>query len=119
MSVFSARRRRILSLWLPRLPIDRIHRLQDTRRAEGRALPCIVVGREKNARVIVMPDEAAARMGLHIGQPLANARAICPELTVYDADPAADARTLENIADWCDRFTPLVGLDPPHGLFLD
>ncbi|MCL2717114.1 MAG: DNA polymerase Y family protein, partial [Alphaproteobacteria bacterium] len=28
-------------------------------------------------------------------------------------------RTLENIADWCDRFTPLVGLDPPHGLFLD
>ena len=23
------------------------------------------------------------------------------------------------IADWCDRYTPLVGLDPPDGLFLD
>ena len=27
--------------------------------------------------------------------------------------------TLNAIADWCDRFTPLVALDPPHGLFLD
>ena len=24
-----------------------------------------------------------------------------------------------DIADWCDRFTPLVAFDPPHGLFLD
>jgi protein ImuB len=40
-------------------------------------------------------------------------------LTVYDADEAADARTLNDIAEWCDRFTPLVALDPPHGLFLD
>jgi protein ImuB len=26
---------------------------------------------------------------------------------------------LNAIADWCDRFTPLVALDAPHGLFLD
>jgi protein ImuB len=51
--------------------------------------------------------------------PLANARAICPRVQVYDADAAADARTLNDIAEWCDRFTPLVALDPPHGLFLD
>ena len=38
---------------------------------------------------------------------------------MFDADEAADARTLNGIADWCDRFTPLVALDPPHGLFLD
>jgi protein ImuB len=38
---------------------------------------------------------------------------------VYDADPVADAKTLGDIADWCDRFTPLVALDAPHGLFLD
>ena len=31
--------------------------------------------------------------------------------------PTLDA--LNAIADWCDRFTPLVALDPPHGLFLD
>ena len=64
-------------------------------------------------------DDAAARLGLSVGLPLANARAICPQLTVFDADEAADAKTLNDIADWCDRFTPLVALDPPHGLFLD
>src|SRR6202012_6276513 len=64
-------------------------------------------------------DDAAARLGLSIGLPLANARAICPDIKVFDADPGADLRTLNDIADWCDRFTPLVALDPPHGLFLD
>ena len=69
--------------------------------------------------MIYAVDDAAARLGLDIGRPLANARAICPELTVFDADEVADRKTLEDIADWCDRFTPLVALDPPHGLFLD
>jgi protein ImuB len=40
-------------------------------------------------------------------------------LTVLAADEKADAALLENIADWCDRFTPLVSLDPPCGLYLD
>ena len=122
MSAFSANRRRILSLWLPRLPIDRIKRLLLARGGEPGEVsdePSIVVAKENNAFVITMLDEAASRLGLHIGQPLANARAICPRLKVYDADIAADARTLNDIADWCDRFTPLVALDPPHGLFLD
>ena len=38
---------------------------------------------------------------------------------MFDADEAADAHALNDIADWCDRFTPLVALDAPHGLFLD
>ena len=38
---------------------------------------------------------------------------------MVDADPHADRRLLEAIADWCDRYTPLVGLDPPDGLVLD
>jgi protein ImuB len=54
-----------------------------------------------------------------MGLPLANARAICPDLVVHEADIAADAKTLDDIADWCDRFTPLVALDSPHGLLLD
>lgn len=64
-------------------------------------------------------NKAASRLGLETGQPLANARVICPGLDVYDADDAADIRLLDQIADWCDRFTPLVALDRPHGLFLD
>jgi len=118
MSAFSRNRRRILSLWLPRLPIDRIKRQLWCGNAAP-ANPCIVVAKQNNALQISALDDAAAHLGLDVGLPLANARAICPQLQVFDADEAADARALNAIAAWCDRFTPLVALDSPHGLFLD
>jgi protein ImuB len=124
MIAFSHSKRRILSLWLPRLPIDRIKRklaCSGVSQAEKTAdsAPSIVVIKESNALKIHALDDAAAKLGLDIGLPLANARAICPDLRVFDADEAADAEMLDNIADWCDRFTPLVALDSPHGLYLD
>jgi len=120
MSAFSRNRRRILSLWLPRLPIDRIKRqLWPGNVVPVNDDPGIVVAKQNNALQIVALDAAAAELGLEIGLPLANARAICPQLRVFDADAAADAQALNAIADWCDRFTPLVALDLPHGLFLD
>ncbi|WP_315706172.1 MULTISPECIES: DNA polymerase Y family protein [unclassified Bradyrhizobium] len=120
MTSVSANRRRILSLWLPRLPIDRIKRkLASTSATPDDGKPNVVVIKDGNALLIHSLDEAAARWGLTHGLPLANARAICPDLLVHEADTAADTKTLEDIADWCDRFTPLVALDPPHGLALD
>src|ERR1700676_910226 len=121
MSAFSVNRRRILSLWLPRLPIDRIKR----RLCQGNAAPAdtnqpsIVVAKQNNALQIYALDDAAAALNLEVGLPLANARAICPQLQVFDADEAADALALNAIAAWCDRFTPLVALGSPHGLLLD
>jgi protein ImuB len=50
---------------------------------------------------------------------LADARARIPELTVAQADTFADDRLLKRLAVLCDRFTPLVALDAPHGLVLD
>ena len=125
-------RRRILSLWLPRLPTDRIRRellrfggldeacdsQSSSAKTKGK-LPHIVVAKQNNALVITALDDVAARLGLAVGLPLANARAICPDIDVFDADEIADEQTLNGIADWCDRFTPLVALDPPHGLLLD
>lgn len=64
-------------------------------------------------------NDAAASTGLVNGMPLATARAMLPALEVIDADPVADAKMLNAIADWCDRFTPLVALDGADGLFLD
>jgi protein ImuB len=125
MSAFSGTRRRILSLWLPRLPTDRIKRqlardnAAPAKNHDTCQDPSIVVVKQNNALQILALDDAAARLGLEIGLSLANARAICPQLKVYDADEVADAKALSAIADWCDRFTPLVALDPPHGLFLD
>src|ERR1700709_2111654 len=79
MSAFSVKRR-ILSLWLPRLPTDRIRRerirsdaLADTKAFPGKMgagsleespskkdLPCIVVVRQNNALQIAALDDAAA-----------------------------------------------------------
>lgn len=42
-----------------------------------------------------------------------------PELKVMAANDGADQKLLERIADWCDRFTPFVALDPPRALLLD
>lgn len=50
---------------------------------------------------------------------LADARAIQPKLEAVEAAPDEDARALDNIAAWCERFTPIVVLDPPEGLFLE
>ncbi len=123
MSAFSVKRRRILSLWLPRLPTDRIKRQLSRNGAPANDLvsnlPCIVVAKQNNALQISALDDAAARLGLEVGLPLANARAVCPDIQVFDADQPADTQALNAIADWCDRFTPLVALDSPHGLFLD
>jgi protein ImuB len=107
--------RRILALWLPRLPTDRLIR----KRGAPFDAP-LVIGRKANNTLYVHAlDAAAETLGLHKDQPLANARAMVERLAIVPADEKADAALLEGIADWCDRFTPLVSLDAPDGLFLD
>ncbi|WP_034469065.1 DNA polymerase Y family protein [Afipia sp. P52-10] len=122
MSTFSANGRRILSLWLPRLPTDRFRRQQARNGAAAHDIasaPLVVAAKVDNAWQVTALNDAAASQGLVPGMPLATARAMLPALAVIDADPAADAEALGAIADWCDRFTPLVALDGCDGLFLD
>jgi protein ImuB len=68
-------------------------------------------------------NDAAQRLGLRLGMPLADARAMYPALAhpglVAAGDEAGDRRLLDAVADWCDRYTPLIGLDAPDGLMLD
>ena len=79
-----------------------------------------MISQKANNALHVYALEARAQvLGLHKGQPLANARAMIQPLCIVPADEKADAALLDGIADWCDRFTPLVSLDAPDGLFLD
>jgi protein ImuB len=102
-------------VWLRRLSTDRIERCLPEP-ADG---PRVVVASIESAQRIVAVNDAAARLGLSASLALADARARYPSLPVVEADALADRRLLEAIADWCDRYTPLVGLDAPDGLFLD
>ncbi|MGK4422416.1 hypothetical protein ACSLVQ_29620, partial [Klebsiella pneumoniae] len=79
----------------------------------------VLVEKDHGALRLADCDSQAVALGLTRGLTLADARARIPELTVVEADPAADRRLVEWLAALCDRFTPLVALDPPHGLVLD
>ncbi len=134
-------KRRYLSLWLPRLPTDRLAKLQ--RQMEQRptsptssALPkppsvsggldnaFVCVEAVRGAQRLSAVNAAAARLRLKPGMTLSDARAMYPTLTVMPADTSADLWQLETIAEACERYTPLVALDAstnltPNGLFLD
>jgi protein ImuB len=119
----SRRDQRILALVFPHLPTDRIARRRwglswrSTGRPEHPPVAC--VAKHKSAMRLTALDEVAESIGFKRGQGVAEARAMSPDLDVIAADEAADLRFLEAIADWCDRYTPLVALDQPDGLFLD
>ncbi|MDX0698729.1 DNA polymerase Y family protein [Sinorhizobium medicae] len=114
---------RILSIHFPHLPADRIARIRWgaswLSRVRPDHPPVVFAAKLDNAMRLVALDTVAERVGLKRGQGAAEARAMCPSLDVIAFDPAADQAFLEALADWCDRYTPLVALDGKDGLFLD
>src|SRR3954468_11793179 len=117
MTNASSSRRRYLSVWLRRLATDRLTRIRSSAPAEN--APLVIAAEVKSALRLSAINDAAARLGLKAGMALADARAMYPAIAVAEADPEADRNLLEAVADWCDRYTPLVGLDPPDGLLFD
>jgi len=103
-----------MSLWLERLSTDRIAR--QWREAPS---PLAVFGKRGNRDLLVAVDAVAERVGLTTGLALAQARAMHPTLTAMPEDQAADARLLDAMADWCQRYTPLLATNPPDGILLD
>ena len=70
--------------------------------------------------MLLAMDAAAQRAGLHVGMPATKAQALVPGLIVRDADPAADAGALDQLALWAlQRYAPIVAADPPDGLVID
>ncbi|MGA9794930.1 MAG: DNA polymerase Y family protein [Rhizomicrobium sp.] len=117
-----AANRRIVSLWFPRLATDRLQRRWNkaaSSEPEKEAPPLVTVTKVKSALVISGLDRKASGVGLEVGQPLANARAMLPEVKAMAANESGDHALLNRIADWSERFTPFVALDPPRALLLD
>ena len=98
-----------------RFATDRIAR----QRSSPDPRPLVVTGRRGNVERLTAVDAAAAELGLGPGLALAEARARYPDLAVVAEHPGDDRRLLDDIADWCQRYTPLLAADPPDGLLLD
>ncbi|GAC1339552.1 MAG: DNA polymerase Y family protein [Acetobacteraceae bacterium] len=138
--------RRVISVWLPEWPTDRLRRMgqgaplnavvQQTaplnavaqqsaplNAALGEGAPlnaALVTARhDGRRRVIAAVDRAAAGLGLRPGMAVAQAVAVVPGLAIMEADPAADAASLERLARWCQRLTPLAATEGTDGLWLD
>lgn len=107
---------RWLAIYLPRLKTDRLIRAG---RGPSDDRPLAVYAKENGAFQLKGVDARASKLGLNLAMSLADARAMQPKLEAVEADPEEDARALDNIAAWCERFTPIVVIDPPEGLFLD
>jgi protein ImuB len=104
---------------LPNLSTDRIAR-RSASPADLRA-----TFRSENGRLVIAAvNQEAASAGLNPGLPLADARALEPGLQTQPEDAAADRRQLEDLADWCGRYTPWVAAEPEiadgaAGIWLD
>lgn len=109
-------KRRILALWLPRLPTDARERLMPP---ELRARPFVLLRTERQRRVVVAVNRAAAMLGIAPGHTLSDARALEPTLEVAEATPEADSDLLGRIADWARRYSPWTAADEPDGVVID
>jgi protein ImuB len=107
--------KRIVSLWLPNWPTDRLNR----RRPTPVETPVVTIEETGGRAMVVAVDAVAAVGGVLPGLSLADARALLPDLTAFTADPAGDAAALGRLADWCSRYTPLVAVEGRDGLWLD
>ncbi len=122
-SLFTTEGKRILAIWFPYLGTERIWRQRLGRSWRSRrprnAPPLIISRHENNTQRICALDERAEVLRLKRGMGLADARAMHPDVDVIEVAPDADQRLLEGLADWCDRYTPLVAIDGGDALFLD
>jgi protein ImuB len=109
--------RRYCAIFLPMLSADRW--LLEQGESVSALTPLAFIQKVAGAMRIIAVNEVALALGLTPNMMLADARARVPDLINVDHDPAADALLLAHIADDCDRYTPMVALDPPDGLILD
>jgi len=105
-----------LAIYLPRLATDRLIR---SGRGPAEDRPLAIYAKEANGFLLTGVDARASSLGLRLAMSLADARAMQPGLAAVEAEPAEDALALDHIAAWCERFTPIVVVDAPDGLFLD
>jgi protein ImuB len=110
---------RVLCVWLPHWPIQRL--ISEQPRLRLRAL---ALYEERGPKGAVVADccSAASRQGVAPGMTLAEARSYAPALHAERCAAAADRLALEKLAACCQEFSPTVGLEEawqPEALLLD
>ena len=108
--------RRILSIWLSRLAIDRWRlgeRLPAAGADGGADADPARADRRDRARSADRPPSTprGSPPARAAGMMLADARALCPQIQVAPSDPAGDLAFLERLALWAQRWGPWSAID--------
>ena len=84
--------RRVISLYLPRWPSDRLRR--KSRDAPTRDRPLVTAVMQGSRRMLASVDDAAERLGLRCGMTVTHAQSLVPDLHVVNATPHEDEAAL-------------------------
>jgi protein ImuB len=106
---------RYIALWFRHLLTDWHIR----RHPEHRQLPLVFAASSHNRMLITATSIHAESMGLYVGMPLADAKALIADLEIVDHLPDTAASLLQTIGEWCIRYSPTVSVDLPDGLIID
>jgi protein ImuB len=106
--------KRVCSIWLPNLAIERWAKSSDCTPDS----PVVLTVEGTHGPVIHAVTRAAAERGARTGARLTDARALDPALVAVPADPEGDAALVHRLARWVGRWSPLVEIDG-DGLRLD
>ena len=107
--------KRIASIWLPALPVERWAKSADS----APDAPIVLTVEGTHGPIIHAVTRAAAERGAKPGARLTDARALDPALVAVPADPDGDAALVQRLACWAARWSPLVEVDGADGLRLD
>jgi protein ImuB len=111
---------RMVSVWLPQLPIERLKKEHArTGAAPPDERPFALVGSDAHGLSLTAVNGPCLKDGLVPGMRLADARAIAPQLLTAPAAPEKDAGALLALARWSVRYSPALNVDGEDGLWLD
>lgn len=111
---------RVLCLWLPNWPAQRLRVLESA----DRNRPVILHASIRNARRVVSLTSGAARHGVRLEMPLAEAESLLAECDplLGELDAPADCEELKRLAVLAGQFGPVTGIEEgesPESLFID
>jgi protein ImuB len=107
--------KRFVSVWFRHLATDWF----TLNKPELSKVPFVLRTPSHGRMVISNTNALATAKGINKGMVLADARAVYPDLEVADDIPSLPQKLLKRIAEWCIRFSPVVSIDLPDGIFLD
>jgi len=107
--------RRILSIWFPRLGAERLIRRDPALEAQ----PLAVIRDAGQTQIVASLSPLASDAGLHVGQPVRDAHAMCGGLVTRLQNPHAEGAFLDVLHRWAGKFSPWVARDAPDALLLD